>query len=108
MLTSVLVDQSDAIFVMDYLNEAEFLAQYPKAGTKVFMLGGFAKEAEVQEIEIPDPYNGDAEDVRSCFQVLRANICSLSRKLFPTGPEKLHFRDGVDAGNKSAVVGSAN
>jgi len=108
LLTSELVDQSDAIFVMDYLNEAELLAQYSKAETKVFMLGAFTKEAQVHEIEIPDPYNGDADDVRRCFQILRANICSLSRKLFPAGQEKFHFNDGVDAGSKSAVVSSGN
>ena len=38
-----LIEHADAIFVMDYLNEARLLGQYPAARGKVFLLGAYGR-----------------------------------------------------------------
>ena len=83
-LTLEMVDQADAIFAMDYQNVVELLAYYPKAKGKIFMLGQYAGD-EHPRAEIPDPYYGNPEQTRLCYQVLQRCIhnvaCSVLRDL---------------------------
>jgi predicted ATP-grasp superfamily ATP-dependent carboligase/protein-tyrosine-phosphatase len=80
-LTDELVAEADAIFVMDYINEAKLLARYPKARLKVFMLDEFGEKGPAPQKEIADPYNGDATDVRLCYEILRSRIRLLTNLL---------------------------
>lgn len=72
-LTAEMVDQSDAIFAMDCQNQVELLANYPNAKRKIFMLGAYAGDSD-RRVEIPDPYYGDPEQTRHCYQVLQRCI----------------------------------
>jgi len=70
-LSHELLEQADVIFVMDFLNEARLLVQYPFTMPKVFLLGGLIKGTS---IEIIDPYNGDLEAIRASYTDLQTRI----------------------------------
>jgi protein-tyrosine-phosphatase/predicted ATP-grasp superfamily ATP-dependent carboligase len=80
-VTPELIDQSDLIFVADYLNEARLLAHYPKAKHKVFLLGTYADRQQGSTIEIADPYDGNLADIRRCYQILDNCIGKLTDDL---------------------------
>lgn len=73
LLTAGMVEKSDAIFAMDYQNQVELLARYPEAKEKIFMLGAHAGES-YPRVEIADPYYGDLEQTRLCYQILQSCI----------------------------------
>jgi protein-tyrosine-phosphatase len=76
-LTAVLVAQADAIFAMDYLNEAELLARYPEASEKIFLLAAQAC-GNTSMFEIPDPFNGDDDELRRCYDTVQKCIEDLA------------------------------
>lgn len=78
LLTQEMVNQTDAIFVMDYLNEAGLLGRYPEASDKVFMLGAIEKGRRSQSVEIVDPFTGDIHDIRRCYEVLQSQTHCLA------------------------------
>ncbi len=61
---------------MDYLNEAEILAQFPSAAPKVRLLGAFGAN-HTRAREIQDPYSGTEEDVRTAFDIISAAVRQL-------------------------------
>jgi protein-tyrosine-phosphatase len=71
-LSEAMLRDADAIFVMDYAQEAKLVARYPWTAAKVFILGAFASSAI--DPEIPDPDRGTIEDVRRCYRRLLACI----------------------------------
>jgi protein-tyrosine-phosphatase/predicted ATP-grasp superfamily ATP-dependent carboligase len=66
-----LLEQSDLICVMDYLNWALLLERYPEAAPKVVLLA---------DGEIEDPYAGSPDDIRQCYRFLHECITKLSRE----------------------------
>lgn len=68
-----MVEQADAIFVMDSLNEAGVLGRFPQAASKVFLLGVYAG-GESQPTEIMDPYDGDGADIHRCYEVIQSSV----------------------------------
>jgi protein-tyrosine phosphatase len=80
LLTRDMVDQADAIFVMDYQNLAQLLSRYPEASKKIYMLGAFASE-RYPTIEIADPYYSDERGTRSCYSILKTCIENLVDRL---------------------------
>ena len=75
-----LVMRADLILVMDYLNEAELLARYPQAASKVFLLGAY-RRCHWRQAEIDDPYQGNHEDIRRCYDRLEVCVDELARQL---------------------------
>jgi protein-tyrosine-phosphatase/predicted ATP-grasp superfamily ATP-dependent carboligase len=90
LLSRELVDNSDLVFVMDFVNEAKLLLKYPDAEHKVFMLAG---APEARSIEVQDPYEGNADDIRRCY----ADLVSRVRHLVPV----LLSRGRVETGTGS-------
>ena len=78
LLTRQMVAEADAVFAMDRSNQVEFLALYPEAKEKLFMLGAYA---EPKLSEIADPFMGNEEDLRRCYRTLQVCICNLVRDL---------------------------
>jgi protein-tyrosine-phosphatase/predicted ATP-grasp superfamily ATP-dependent carboligase len=76
LLDDTMIDQADAIFVMDHINEAKLLAAFPRAAAKLHLLGG--------STEIPDPYTGSIEDVRKCYEQLTGCVHKLADQLSST------------------------
>ena len=79
-VTPELIEKSDLIFAMDFQNQAELLAQYPNAGSKIRLLGVYA-EGRWRDREIPDPYFGDVDATRECYRVLQVCIRNLAAEL---------------------------
>jgi protein-tyrosine-phosphatase len=77
-LTGQMVAEADAVFAMDRRNQVEFLALYPEAEAKLFMLGAYALP---KLSEIPDPFTGDEEDLRRCYRDLERCLRNLVRDL---------------------------
>jgi protein-tyrosine-phosphatase len=76
LLTHEMVHHADVIFVMDQFNEAELLARYPHARHKVFCLS-LCNTAMTSCLDIHDPYHGDIDDVRHCYETIQASIAGL-------------------------------
>lgn len=68
-LTSELIESSDLIVVMDYLNEANLLARFPQARDQIRLVAecGGGTQAD----EVTDPYNGDIDTVRESYRRLQ-------------------------------------
>jgi protein-tyrosine phosphatase len=82
-VTSELVGEANVIFVMDYFNEARLLTRYPQAAKKVFLLGSFS--AGDGELEIQDPYHGQASDIAECYERVKACLQNVLRFLVKNG-----------------------
>jgi protein-tyrosine-phosphatase len=76
LLSPTMVEQADVIFAMDYQNRAELRALYPEASRKIVMLGAYA-DRSLRGVEIPDPFYGNAEGTRACYQVLQKCVRQL-------------------------------
>jgi protein-tyrosine phosphatase len=85
LLRKAAVDQADLILVMDYLNEAEVLGQYPAAASKVRLLGTFGSN-QLRPREIVDPYSGTEEDVRRAFLLISNAVRQLASHLSLSPP----------------------
>jgi protein-tyrosine-phosphatase len=81
LLTTEMMQEADAVFAMDFQNKAELLTLYPGSAHKVFMLGACLRNSA--HAEIPDPYFGDVEVTRKCYQTLQACVRQLANDLFP-------------------------
>jgi protein-tyrosine-phosphatase len=79
-MTPELARRADLVLVMDYFNEAEVIARYPEARTKVALLGA-CRDQGAEGCEIDDPYREDLEAVRRCYDRLRACIAALAERL---------------------------
>ena len=73
LLDADLIDHTDAIFVMDRINEAKLLAAFPQAAAKLHLLGA--------PDEIPDPYTGTIDDVRVCYEQLTNCVRKVAAQL---------------------------
>jgi protein-tyrosine phosphatase len=82
LLTAEMVQQADAIFAMDFQNKAELLTLFPDSRHKIFMLSAYLN-GPGQHGEIPDPYLGNLETTRNCYQMLESCVRNLAAELFP-------------------------
>jgi protein-tyrosine phosphatase len=69
LLTRAMVDEADAILAMDFQNQVELLSRFPDAADRFFMLGVYAGTA--RPLEIHDPFFGNLDATRSCYQLLQ-------------------------------------
>jgi protein-tyrosine-phosphatase len=74
------VARADIVCIMDSMNETVCLSRYPHAEKKILMLGAFGREGG-EPLEIADPYTGDIEAVRVCFQRVERSVRSLWKEL---------------------------
>lgn len=87
-LTIEMVEQFDAVVVMDCFNAATMFERYPAARQKVFMLGAMGEGKHSRSVEIADPYTGDLTDVRRCYEILEAHVKRLAKLLLPADQYK--------------------
>jgi protein-tyrosine-phosphatase len=87
-LSSSLIDESQLILVMDRRNEAELIARFPDARSKVYPLGAAAAGDSTQSAEILDPLYGTESDVRQCYEALKFYTHRLAYALAPSGGTK--------------------
>ena len=74
------VSRADLILVMDWINAAELLAQFPSAWPRTHLLGVFGDRA-VGPMAIPDPYSGDLEAVRGAFRRVESAVRGLAARV---------------------------
>lgn len=72
-VTAEMIEGADAIFVMDGINEARLISQFPHAREKTFLLGSFSPKRLSQD-EIADPYKGDDGAIRRCYDII--SLCT--------------------------------
>jgi protein-tyrosine-phosphatase/predicted ATP-grasp superfamily ATP-dependent carboligase len=83
-LTPELVEQADAIFIMDNLNELGMRRLYPHAMKKVFYLGAYADgKRPPRNAEMVDPNLGTLSDIRSCYLTIESCIRKLDEAIRP-------------------------
>ena len=70
-----MVEQAEAVLVMDFANYIQVVGKYPNSRKKTFFLGAYADGA--QGIEIRDPYYLGRQATSHCFHVLNTCISSL-------------------------------
>jgi protein-tyrosine-phosphatase/predicted ATP-grasp superfamily ATP-dependent carboligase len=90
MITAAMVEQADAIFVMDRMNEAKLLGRFPQAHGKVWLLGACEAEGRraSDSLDIVDPYDGETDDVRRCYDRLVRCVRRLADLLAANAPER--------------------
>jgi protein-tyrosine phosphatase len=81
-LTPELVDASSVICVMDYRNEAEVVARFPRASRKTMLLGGAVRTTDPPDI--PDPYRLEDDDVARVYERLALAVDALVGRLTST------------------------
>jgi protein-tyrosine-phosphatase/predicted ATP-grasp superfamily ATP-dependent carboligase len=99
MVTLQMVEQAQAIFVMDRLNQAKLLGRFPQSKGKVWLLGACEPQCNERDdgVDIFDPYEGSTEDVRRCYERLVRCVRRLADHLSgPTVPQPTG-QTGVDA-----------
>ncbi len=74
-ITPALVELSDIIFVMDFINQAKLAARFPGAKGKTFLIP--PTPAVPVHRELPDPYTGALEDVQRCYTALVERIAAI-------------------------------
>jgi len=88
------VASADAIFVMDRVNEAEVIAWYPEAATKVFLLSSCRSAQEFGDLDIADPNGQGVDTMRHCFELISRNVDQLAEQLLARQHPK---RDDLNA-----------
>jgi protein-tyrosine-phosphatase/predicted ATP-grasp superfamily ATP-dependent carboligase len=79
-VTPELVENSDAVFAMDFENLAELRMRFPRARHKMFLLSCYATGRHKNR-EIADPYLGNIQTTRECYAVLQECIHGLAGDL---------------------------
>jgi protein-tyrosine-phosphatase len=82
-LTETLVAEADLILAMDRINEAEIATRFKPAAAKVRLLGFF--DPDRPSPDIPDPFLGDEEMVRTVFRRIESSLQHLAVRLGSSG-----------------------
>jgi len=80
-LTAELVRSADLLVIMDFENEAECIARFPEAATKLRFLGAFDRSGPRATIEVPDPYTLDDAAVAQCYDDVARCVLGLQAEL---------------------------
>ena len=80
-LTAEMVAHADAIFTMDYQNQAQLIARMPEAAGKMCLLGAYSG-GDARSLQIRDPYYGGEHATRECYQTLEICIQNLTDCMF--------------------------
>jgi len=75
-----MIERSDLVCAMDYRNEAEVVARFPRASRKTILLGGVDRPVSPS---IDDPFSLGADDVARIYVRLSASIDALVARLRP-------------------------
>jgi len=86
LLTRQMVERSELICVMDFRNEAEVVARFPRASRKTILLGG-VERFRVEGPSIVDPYALDPAAVSATYRRVSAAVDALVNRLRPTPDE---------------------
>ena len=80
-LQSEAVERADLVFVMDWLNAAQFIARFPRSQSKVLLLGAFGRASAGEAPIVADPYAQSDEAVIACYRRLDVAVRALASKI---------------------------
>jgi protein-tyrosine-phosphatase len=80
-LTTEMLESADAVFVMDYVNEAEVRTRFRQANNKTFLLGAACRRRGSQLIAIDDPDRGTIDDIRTTYDSISECVEYLADRL---------------------------
>jgi protein-tyrosine-phosphatase/predicted ATP-grasp superfamily ATP-dependent carboligase len=75
-LTKEVISRTDAVFVMDYINEAEALTLTPWA-KNVYLLGAAQTKDHLEPMVFPDPDKGTLADIRQAYDWVSRRVAFL-------------------------------
>jgi protein-tyrosine-phosphatase/predicted ATP-grasp superfamily ATP-dependent carboligase len=75
------VTNAEVIFVMDQVNEAEMVARYPEAASKVFLLATCRSGPHLGDLDIADPNGQSSDTMRHCFEWISRSVDYLADQL---------------------------
>jgi predicted ATP-grasp superfamily ATP-dependent carboligase/protein-tyrosine-phosphatase len=102
-LTCEMVRRADVIFVMDQFNEAELLSRYPHARHKLACLS-LCNAAMTSCPDIHDPYHGNIDDVRLCYETIQSCITGLMATLAGEPGESLRLTTVPSGGQRRLLI----
>jgi protein-tyrosine-phosphatase/predicted ATP-grasp superfamily ATP-dependent carboligase len=76
--------EADWIVVMDHFNEAVFLRRFPRAESRLSLLGEFSAEPLPGD-EIADPYLGTDDEIRVCYRLIDSCVQRLAAEVRKRG-----------------------
>ncbi len=82
MVSRQAVDRADLICVMDYRNEAEIVARFPRTARKTILLAGVEKRPRYGP-SITDPFTLDADAVAAVYERVSSAVDALVARLLP-------------------------
>lgn len=74
------VTRADLVCLMDSVNETVCISRHPAAESKVVLLGAFGRGAG-ESLDITDPFLGNSQTVRACFQRVARAVDALYAEL---------------------------
>ena len=82
-ITSELIEEADAIFVMEQFHRDELLRRFPGAFNKIQLLKnyGVPKDQQEKNPNIPDPIGKPLEVYEVCFSVIQDAVARLVKTL---------------------------
>jgi protein-tyrosine-phosphatase len=78
VVSAEMIDEADAIFVMDRENHYHLLRKFPRAHSKTLFLGQFDTE---EPLEIPDPYLLDTFQAHAVYRKLVRSLDALAEQM---------------------------
>jgi len=97
--TPALIESSDLIVAMDFQNLAELQALFPSAEDR-FLLLGHCAEGKWRNRQIPDPYFGNLQTVRSTCAILKTCIRNFAAELRPSQQLEEVLREELPGGKR--------
>jgi protein-tyrosine-phosphatase/predicted ATP-grasp superfamily ATP-dependent carboligase len=77
-LSQEMIDATDLLVVMDYVNYIVLTDRFPQAARKTLLLGSLERGAA---IEIDDPYEGTLDDVRTAYKRIQSCLQRLVEEI---------------------------
>ena len=74
VLTKILIDNADAILVMEPMHKSRVLDLSPTENNKIYYLRGFSSEKKRKNIIITDPIGKPIEFYRTTFELIKDSI----------------------------------
>jgi protein-tyrosine-phosphatase len=96
-----LVARADWILTMTGQHAAELRLRYPDASDKIHELARFVADTENAEVDIVDPFGGDAAKYEQCAQLLDQYVERLIEKLTSDGAAAPHV-DSEERSNEDS------
>ena len=81
LVTHELIAAAEVVVVMDHENEADMLARFPEARSRLVMLGAFDPLVGADGLAVSDPYGKGVDQVKACYVRVERCVVGLHQAL---------------------------